>query len=396
MVFTYRLRLLPAFGAAGFDADFLPPAARLADRLRHLALPLATLTLVGIGGTARFVRGAMLDVAGAPYVTVARSKGLSETRVMLRHVRNALIPVVLARSLPPPCSRCVVHQAISPGPAWVACSEAVQACDYPVSWQPRRERQLWCSKRAGGGARELGRPEGTMRSDSRRLFRDHRAAVGAGVLALAVLAALVAPLLAGDPIAQRDIVATRFLPPLATDPLGAFHLLGTDRFGRDVWARLVYGARISLGVGTLAVLLSVLIGVGRRGGGSSGAAGFGVALLGLTDFALALPVVLLPAARLAVAAERGAHHPGAGTHGWMTIARLVYAEVRSLARPPVRRERDRTRGVGSRVLVRRILRTPLRRSSAAALRARRNAILLRRASRSWSGRTATDAKSWVT
>src|SRR6476646_7416732 len=36
MLFTYKLRLLPAFGAAGFDADFLPPAARLADRLRHL------------------------------------------------------------------------------------------------------------------------------------------------------------------------------------------------------------------------------------------------------------------------------------------------------------------------------------------------------------------------
>ena len=48
------------------------------------------------------------------------------------------------------------------------------------------------------------------------------------------------------------------LPPLATDPFGAFHLLGTDRFGRDVWARLVYGARVSLGVGTLAVLLSML------------------------------------------------------------------------------------------------------------------------------------------
>ena len=80
MLFTYRLRWLPAFGAAGFDADFLTGGARLADRLRHLTLPLATLTLVGIGGTARFVRGAMLDVAGAPFVTVARAKGLSDRR----------------------------------------------------------------------------------------------------------------------------------------------------------------------------------------------------------------------------------------------------------------------------------------------------------------------------
>lgn len=136
MVFTYRLRWLPAFGAAGFDADFLPPAARLADRLRHLVLPLATLTLVGIGGTARFVRGAMLDVAGAPYVTVARSKGLSETRVTLRHVlRNALIPVVtlLGLSLPTLFSGAVFIEAIFawPGVGRVLV-EAVQARDYPV------------------------------------------------------------------------------------------------------------------------------------------------------------------------------------------------------------------------------------------------------------------------
>jgi peptide/nickel transport system permease protein len=136
MVFTYRLRWLPAFGVAGFDADFLPPAARLADRLRHLMLPLATLTLVGVGGTARFVRGAMLDVAGAPFVMVARSKGLSERRVTLRHVlRNALIPVLtlLGLSLPALFSGAVFIEAIFawPGVGRVLV-EAVQARDYPV------------------------------------------------------------------------------------------------------------------------------------------------------------------------------------------------------------------------------------------------------------------------
>ena len=136
MVFTYRLRWLPAFGVAGFDADFLPPAARLADRLRHLTLPLATLTLVGVGGTARFVRGAMLDVAGAPFVMVARSKGLSERRVTLHHVlRNALIPVLtlLGLSLPALFSGAVFIEAIFawPGVGRVLV-EAVQARDYPV------------------------------------------------------------------------------------------------------------------------------------------------------------------------------------------------------------------------------------------------------------------------
>jgi peptide/nickel transport system permease protein len=136
MVFTYRARLLPAFGAAGFDADFLTGWERIADRLRHLALPLATLTLVGVGGTARFVRGAMLDVASAPFVAIAYAKGLSPARVALRHVfRNALIPVLtlLGLSLPTLFSGAVFIEAIFawPGVGRVLV-EAVQARDYPV------------------------------------------------------------------------------------------------------------------------------------------------------------------------------------------------------------------------------------------------------------------------
>jgi peptide/nickel transport system permease protein len=136
MLFTYRARMLPAFGAAGFDADFLTGGARLADRLRHLALPLATLTLIGIGGTARYVRGAMLDVAGAQFVTIARAKGLSPMRVAVHHVlRNALIPVLtlLGLSLPALFSGAVFIEAIFawPGVGRVLV-EAVQARDYPV------------------------------------------------------------------------------------------------------------------------------------------------------------------------------------------------------------------------------------------------------------------------
>src|SRR2546422_2093832 len=78
MVFTYWARLLPSFGMHGSDAELLTGGARLADLLRHLALPLATLTLVGIGGAARFVRGAMLEVRAAPFVTTARAKRSEE------------------------------------------------------------------------------------------------------------------------------------------------------------------------------------------------------------------------------------------------------------------------------------------------------------------------------
>src|SRR5439155_369679 len=82
----------------------------------------------------------------------------------------------------------------------------------------------------------------------KRLRWDRRAAFGIGVLVIVTGAALAAPLVStGQPAVQRDIVATRFLPPLATDESGTFHPLGTDRFGRDVWTRLVYGA-VALGL----------------------------------------------------------------------------------------------------------------------------------------------------
>lgn len=136
MVFTYWARALPAFGAAGLDADYLTGWTRVADGLRHLALPLATLTLIGIGGSARYVRGAMIDVGGQPFVTTAHAKGLSPFQVARRHVlRNALTPVValLGMSLPALFSGAVFVEAVFawPGVGRVLV-EAVQARDYPV------------------------------------------------------------------------------------------------------------------------------------------------------------------------------------------------------------------------------------------------------------------------
>jgi len=136
MVFTYWARALPAFGRAGFDSEFLSGWAWLADRVRHIALPLATLTLIGIGGTARFVRGAMLDVLGQPFVQTAHAKGLSPLAVTRDHVaRNALVPVVilLGLSFPALFSGAVFVEFVF---AWPGVGrklvEAVLARDYPV------------------------------------------------------------------------------------------------------------------------------------------------------------------------------------------------------------------------------------------------------------------------
>jgi peptide/nickel transport system permease protein len=211
----------------------------------------------------------------------------------------------------------------------------------------------------------------------RSLLSDARARFGGTVLLLAILVALLAPLLATDPSLQRDIVLTRFLPPLASDVHGGFHLLGTDRFGRDVWARLAFGARVSLGVGVLAVVLSVAIGVVI-----GAAAGFwprrvGVVLLGLTDFALALPRVVLllllaslwqPSALLVILVL--------GLTGWMTIARLVYGEVRALAARPFVESAFALGVSGPRVLVRHVLPNSLTPVIVAAALGVGNAIML--------------------
>ena len=212
----------------------------------------------------------------------------------------------------------------------------------------------------------------------KRVLRSRRAAFGASVLVLIAFSAALAPLVSsGDPATQRDIVATRFLPPLATDGRGAFHPLGTDRFGRDVWTRLVYGARVSLGVGGLAVLLSIAIGVvvGAVAGHWGGPVR--TLLLGVTDFALALPRVVLllllaalwrPSAVLVVVVL--------GVTGWMSVARLVYGEVRSLGvRPFV--EGARALGVPrGRVLWRHILPNALTPVIVAAALGVGNAIML--------------------
>src|SRR6266496_933800 len=67
---------------------------RLADYGGHLVLPTATLALIGYASWSRYQRSTMLDVMQSDYIRLARAKGLSRSRVMIRHaLRNALIPI---------------------------------------------------------------------------------------------------------------------------------------------------------------------------------------------------------------------------------------------------------------------------------------------------------------
>jgi peptide/nickel transport system permease protein len=113
-----------------------------------------------------------------------------------------------------------------------------------------------------------------------------------GIIALFVAAAALAPLVSpGDPYAQA--LRNRFKPPVWEERGTWAHPLGTDRLGRDMLARILYGARVSLAVGALAVLLASSVGaaVGLVAGYYGGRVD--AALMRITDATLSFPVILL-------------------------------------------------------------------------------------------------------
>jgi peptide/nickel transport system permease protein len=92
-IFAVELRWFPVYGAV---TPWGPKSGwpYVVDIARHLVLPATTLTAVTLSGTFLVMRYAMLDVLGRDYIRTARSKGVPERRVLLKHaVRNALLPV---------------------------------------------------------------------------------------------------------------------------------------------------------------------------------------------------------------------------------------------------------------------------------------------------------------
>lgn len=170
----------------------------------------------------------------------------------------------------------------------------------------------------------------------RAVVGDARSAVGMAVLFTLLAIALLAPVFAPvDPAAQGDILKTRFLAPFTLGSDGYVHWLGTDALGRDVWSRLVFGARISLAVGFFSVAVSVAVGM-TIGVASAILGGIPErTLMAITDTALAMPRIVLLLALVAL------WEPSLvlvilvlGFTGWMSIARLTRAEVKGLLHRP--------------------------------------------------------------
>lgn len=93
--FSVRLGVLPLFGMTSDDYLDLSRTARIADRLRHLVLPVITLTYAQLAIFARFSKSALTEVIRQDFITTARAKGAAPGAVMWRHAfRNALIPLI--------------------------------------------------------------------------------------------------------------------------------------------------------------------------------------------------------------------------------------------------------------------------------------------------------------
>jgi peptide/nickel transport system permease protein len=161
-----------------------------------------------------------------------------------------------------------------------------------------------------------------------RQFRRNRLALaGLAVMLLLYIVTLVTPLIAPfDPAEQGDIVAMRYLSPSFD------HLMGTDKFGRDIFSRVLYGARISLTIGFVAVGIGVVL--GTLLGSVAGYFGRKVdtVIMRFTDMMLSIPRLILLIVTIALFDQPSIWLVVVvlGLTGWMGVARIVRGEVLSL------------------------------------------------------------------
>lgn len=156
-------------------------------------------------------------------------------------------------------------------------------------------------------------------------FRRHKLAVLGGiVIVVMVMAAICAPLLTDQSPTNTDL--DQILAPPCPE-----HILGTDEVGRDVWSRLLYGSRISLSVGLIAVSIRIFIGtvLGAIAGYYGGTVDS--VLMRLTDVVMCFPSLILLIAAVSILGPSLVNTMAViGFLGWPGIARLVRGEFLSL------------------------------------------------------------------
>lgn len=137
MAFAYWLPVLPPGGMVDpVMHAYLTPSQQLADRAKHLVLPVVTLALLSAAGIARYQRGALLTILPSDFMRTALAKGLSWRAAVRRHAfRNALLPTITLISLYIPAyasGAIFVEKVFSwPGMGFITVN-AIAARDYPL------------------------------------------------------------------------------------------------------------------------------------------------------------------------------------------------------------------------------------------------------------------------
>jgi len=184
-----------------------------------------------------------------------------------------------------------------------------------------RKKKIDQIVRTAGLESQIGEAQtfGTM---MRRMVRENKLAViSFGVIILFILAAVFAPLLTPYTYDEMDL-ANRLAPPSAA------HLLGTDEGGRDVFTRLLYGARVSLLIGIVPTLLSMAIGaaLGILAGFAGGKTD--TVIMRIADVMLAFPSILLAMVLMYMLGDGLINiFLTLSIVNWASVARVVRAET---------------------------------------------------------------------
>ncbi|HET6764989.1 MAG TPA: oligopeptide ABC transporter permease [Longimicrobiaceae bacterium] len=182
----------------------------------------------------------------------------------------------------------------------------------------------WRTLKPGGGARERGDSQWSIAA---RHFRKNKLAIaGLTVMIILYVLTLLTPLIAPYPPAEMGQIAG----PEAMGP-SLHHWFGVDKFGRDILSRVLYGSRISLSIGFIAVAIGITLGtlVGALAGYYGG--WVDSLLMRLTDVMLSFPrLVLLIVVIALFESSVGLVVIVLGLTGWMGTARIVRGEVLSL------------------------------------------------------------------
>lgn len=154
------------------------------------------------------------------------------------------------------------------------------------------------------------------------LFRSRNATIGFVIVVIFFVCALFSPFIANKDPYEIDLDAKELAPSIRNP-------FGTDSLGRDIFARVIYGTRISLKVGIMAMAISLLIGIitGALSGYFGGI--IDTVIMRITDIFMALPAALLALAVMAIFENPSVNKIFLvlGLIGWTTVARLVRARV---------------------------------------------------------------------